>query len=172
MTAKIREAADADAATLARLGAETFIATFGALYAAKDLNAFLAKNHTIDVYRALLADSEFGLWIAETEAGEAVGYAVAGPSSLPVPNPACRSGELARLYLKRDAQGTGLGARLLEVALEFLRGRFDRIYLSVYAENKVAQRLYQRYGFVKIHDYFYEVGAHRDPEWIMELKRA
>lgn len=171
MTAKIRNAVDADAETLARLGAETFIATFGHLYAVKDLNAFLASNHTVDIYRSMLADPEFSVWIAETDTGEAVGYAVAGPSSLPVPDPAPHSGELARLYLTKEAQGAGLGARLLDVALEFLRCRFDRIYLSVYAENEVAQRLYRRYGFVKICDYFYAVGDHRDPEWIMELKR-
>ncbi|NWG91844.1 MAG: GNAT family N-acetyltransferase [Parvularculaceae bacterium] len=172
VTAKIRNAVDADADRLARLGAETFIATFGHLYAAKDLNAFLAKNHTVDVYRSLLADPEFMVFIAETDAGEAVGYAVAGPSSLPVPDPGPHSGELARLYLTKEAQGAGLGARLLEVALEFLRDRFERIYLSVYAENAHAQRLYRRYGFVKIRDYFYKVGDHLDPEWIMELKPA
>jgi ribosomal protein S18 acetylase RimI-like enzyme len=80
------------------------------------------------------------------------------------------SGELSRLYLRKSAQGGGLGARLLETALEFLRDRFEHVYLSVYAENTVAQRLYGRYGFVKVHDYFYRVGDHLDPEWIMKLK--
>lgn len=172
MAIEIRQALEEDAQTLAALGAETFIATFGRLYPEKDLNAFLAKNHAASVYAQLLRDPEYGLWIAETPEGEAIGYAVAGPCSLPVPNLPAKSGELARLYLKKGVQGGGLGARLLEVALEFLRDRFEHVYLSVYAENFVAQRLYRRFGFVKIHDYFYWVGDHADPEWIMELKDA
>ncbi len=170
MTATIRQAFDEDAETLARLGAETFTAAFGPLYPPSDLNSFIETNHSADAYRVLLAKPEFGLWIAESEEGGAVGYAVAGPSKLPVPGSPPGSGELARLYLLKGAQGGGLGARMLEVALEFLRDRFERVYLSVYAENHVAQRLYARYGFVKIHEYFYRVGNHADPEWIMELK--
>ncbi len=169
MNVEIRLALEEDAQTLAALGAETFVATFGHLYGEKDLNAFLAKNHTAGVYEALLRDPDYGLWISETPQGEAIGYAVAGPCSLPVPDLPVKSGELARLYLKKGVQGGGIGARLLEPALEFLRDRFDHVYLSVYAENAVAQRLYQRFGFVKIHDYFYMVGDHADPEWIMEL---
>lgn len=170
MDIDIRPALEEDAKTLAALGAETFSASFGHLYDEKDLKAFLAKNHTAGVYAALLRDPDHGLWIAETPAGEAIGYAVAGPCGLPVPDCPSNAGELSRLYLKKGVQGGGIGARLLEAALEFLRDRFDRVYLSVYAENAVAQRLYQRFGFVKIHDYFYMVGDHADPEWIMELK--
>ncbi len=169
MTVEIRPALAKDAQTLAALGAETFVATFGRLYKQKDLDAFLVKNHAASVYAQLLSDPDYGLWIAETPEGEAVGYAVAGPCSLPVPELPANSGELARLYLKKGVQGGGLGARLLEVALEFLQNRFEHVYLSVYAENFGAQRLYGRYGFVKILDYFYMVGDHEDPEWIMEL---
>lgn len=168
--ADIRPAFEEDAEALAAIGAETFIATFGHLYGERDLNFFLKKNHAADTYRNLLANPEYGLWIAQSENGEVVGYAVAGPCSLPVPNLPENSGELARLYLKKGSQGGGLGARLLEVALEFLKDRFAHVYLSVYAENAVAQRLYQRFGFVKVHDYFYMVGDHADPEWIMEWR--
>lgn len=172
MTSVIRQAFEEDAPILAKLGAETFMATFGHLYDARDLKTFLEKSHSQKVYEDLLRDPEYGLWIAESEKGEALGYAVAGPCSLPVPDMPPNSGELVRLYLKKGAQGGGLGARLLEIALEFLRDRFEHVYLSVYAENFVAQKLYRRFGFVKIHDYFYMVGEHADPEWIMELKNG
>ncbi len=165
----IRHGSHGDAETLARLGTETFCDTFGRLYAESDLSTFLKKNHSVGVYRDLLGDPDWRVWLAEDAAGEAIGYAVAGPCSLPVPGLPPHSGELARLYLKKDSKGTGLGARLLDGALDFLRLRFEHVYLSVYAENAVAQRLYTSRGFVKIHDYFYMVGEHADPEWIMEL---
>ncbi len=155
---------------LSALGAETFTATFGHLYSAENLEKFLRKGHSVEGYRKLARDVESGIWVAEDDRENPVGYAVAGPCTLPVPDLPPKSGELARLYLLGDAKGAGLGARLLEIALDFLHDRFAHIYLSVYRDNTVAQRLYQRYGFVKIHDYFYMVGDHADPEWIMELK--
>lgn len=166
----IREAFEEDAEVLSALGAETFTGTFGHFYSRENLDKFLTKGHSVEVYRKLARDPESGVWIAEDESGKGVGYAVAGPCALPVPDLPAHSGELARLYLLKEAQGTGLGARLLETALDFLRDRFEHVYLSVYRDNTTAQRLYQRYGFVKIHDYFYMVGDHADPEWIMELK--
>ena len=157
---------------LAALGAKTFTDTFGHLYRRDDLEAFLQENHSAAVYQMLLADESFALWIAENDAGEAVGYGVAGPCSLPVPNAPARSGELARLYLLESAQGAGAGRRLAEAMLDWLRARFDHIYVSVYAENFRAQQLYRKLGFAKIHDYFYMVGEHADPEWIMEWRPA
>ncbi len=168
MTAVIRRARADEADALAALGAETFTATFGRLYSQANLDKFLAKNHSPGAYRDLLADAGTAVWIAE-DAGEQVGYAVAGPCTLPVPNLPPNSGELARLYLVKAAQGAGLGKRMLETALEFLRPRYSRIYLSVYRDNLTALRLYERLGFRKIHDYFYMVGDHADPEFIMEL---
>lgn len=167
----IRDARAADAAVLSAVARETFTETFGHLYKPEDLSGFLKKSHAASVYADLLRDEEWKLWIAEDEKGETLAYCVAGPCTLPVPDLPENSGELARLYIRKGGQGMGLGARLLEKALDWMRGRFDHIYLSVYHKNVRAQKLYQRYGFVKIHDYFYMVGNHADPEWIMELRR-
>lgn len=165
----IRAARRNEAEMLSALGAKTFIETFGHFYKAEDLNAFLEKGHSVRVYNDLLANEEWMLWVAEKD-GEALAYCVAGPCTLPVPDMPENSGELARLYILKDGQGMGLGARLLETALDWMRPRFEHIYLSVYHENFRAQKLYSRFGFVKIHDYFYMVGNHADPEWLMELR--
>ncbi len=171
MSFEIRPAFEEDAETLSSLGAETFVATFGHLYSRQNVDAFLAKNHSVDAYRAILSNPECAAWVVESDDGEAVGYAVAGPCTLPAPDMPPNSGELSRLYLRKSAQGGGIGARTLEAALDFLNDRFEHVYLSVYRDNVVAQRLYERYGFEKVHDYFYMVGDHADPEWIMKLRR-
>lgn len=167
----IRRAGPDDAETLAALGAETFTETFGHLYKEEDLSAFLKKNHAPHVYRRILADPSFAVWLAEGADGRAGGYAVAGPCALPVPDMPENAGEIVRLYLRESFQGAGLGARLLKTALDWLAPRYGRIYLSVYEGNPRAQKLYERFGFVKIHSYYYMVGDHADPEWIMELRR-
>lgn len=166
----IRPARRDEAHVLAEIGASTFIDTFGHLYREEDLSAFLKKNHSRAAYDDLLADEFCSVWVAEDAEGRAVAYAVAGPCTLPVPDKPENAGELSRLYLAKEAQGAGLGEEMARLALAWLEARFGRIYLSVYAENVRAQRLYERLGFVKIHDYFYMVGEHADPEWIMELK--
>jgi ribosomal protein S18 acetylase RimI-like enzyme len=168
----IRRAAPADAFLLSRLGADTFESAFGHLYAPSDLHTFLAEHHSQSVYAELLADPGFAVWIAEDAAGAPLGYAVAGPNSLPVPDAPEDSGELARLYLRREARGRGIGEQLLKAALAFLTERPRRVFLGVYSQNFGAQRLYERHGFVKIGEYRFMVGAHADREWIMELKAA
>ena len=161
------KAADA----LAGLGAASFIEAFGDLYRKADLDAFLRENHAPENYRRLLVDPRRRVWTARDETGAFVAYAVAGNCTLPVEAMPPRSGELSRLYVLSAHQGSGLGRRLLETALDWLEARFDHLYLSVYAENHGAIRLYGRYGFEKIADYAFMVGDHADPEHIMKRIR-
>lgn len=171
MAAEIRAANPADADRLSRLGRATFTETFGHLYNPSDLSAFLDASHSEATYRSLFDRGDYGIWIATVD-GEDAGYCVAGPNGLPAPGAPENAGELARLYFLKPYQKIGLGGRMLDLALAWLDERYDRIFLSVYAENFAAQQLYRRRGFVKVHDYFYMVGEHADPEWIMERNPA
>ena len=163
----IRRAGAADAETLAEISATTFAETFGRLYPAEDLAAFLREKHAPAKAAAELADPAIAAWLAEEE-GVAVGYALAGPCALPHPDvtPAC--GELRRIYVRREKQGGGLGRRLLEVALEWLEAEGPRnLWLGVWSENLGAQRLYARHGFKKVGEYGFRVGGSVDHEFIM-----
>jgi ribosomal protein S18 acetylase RimI-like enzyme len=161
----IRFASAADAECLAALGGETFCETFSHLYPPQDLADFLAEAHVAARYAAWAADPAYRIWIAE-QAGEAVGYALAGPCHLPHPEvtPAC--GELWRIYVRRRMQGSGLGGRLLELALDWLAAPARRLWLGVWSENYGAQRLYARHGFEKVGEYEFPVGRTRDHEFI------
>ena len=162
----IRTAEGADLPALALLGAKTFVDTFGFQYSEADLEAFLIKNHTLTVYRKLFNDPRYAIWVAE-QAERLVGYSVAGPSSLPVPQPAALDGEIKRLYVHRDYQNAGLGSLLLAPTLDWLKANYRALYLSVYAENHGARRLYERHGFALHHRYEFMVGDHADPELIL-----
>ncbi len=166
----IRRAQASDAKTVSRLGTATFVETFGHLYKEEDLSAFLQKSHSVAAYETLLADPAWAVWIVGGDSGP-FGYSVAGPCTLPVPDMPESAGELSRLYLLKEHQGSGVGGRLLNATLDWLYEHFEHVYLSVYAENYGAQRLYARHGFEKVCDYFYMVGEHADPEWIMGRAR-
>ncbi|GGY46674.1 GNAT family N-acetyltransferase [Parvularcula lutaonensis] len=164
--AVITRAGPGDEADLADLGARSFSETFAHLYSLEDLQLFLAKAHSVAAYEQILSDAGSAVWIARTPRGEAVGYAVAGPCSLPVDDMAANAGELGRLYVLKSHQGQGLGVKLLEKALGWLKRQYGPLYISVYSENHGAQRLYRRYGFDKIKEYKYMVGNHADREFL------
>jgi ribosomal protein S18 acetylase RimI-like enzyme len=167
MESRIRRATSEDARTLADLGARTFVESFGHLYAPEDLQAFLDESHSQAAYARSLADPRYAIWIAERDDGTAIGYAQAGPCGLPHADVKPGDGELKRLYLARDAQGGGVGARLFDEALRWLERDGPRaLWISVWSENFGAQRFYARYGFAKAGEYDFIVGRQRDHEFI------
>lgn len=162
----IRRATPEDAATLAELGARTFVETFGHLYAPQDLQAFLDDSHSEATYAAALADPDYALWIAERD-GHAIGYAQAGRCRLPHPDVKPEDGELKRLYLLKSAQNGGVGNALFAQALAWLeRGGPRTLWISVWSENLGAQRFYERHGFGFVAEYEFPVGAQRDREFM------
>ncbi len=160
-----RRAQPSDAESLAQLGRETFTQTFGHLYPAEDLAAFLADAHTPGRYLGWMADSVHAVWVIE-HGGALAGYALTGPCHLPHPEVTAGCGELYRLYVRGDAQGQGLGARLLDVALGGLARPGRRLWLGVWAENHRAQAIYASRGFKKVGAYEFPVGRTRDREFI------
>ena len=163
----IRRAAPADAETLAALGARTFSETFAHLYAPEDLAAFLDEAYGLARTRADLADPRKASWLVE-DAGEAIGYALAGPCALPHPEVTAGCGELKRLYFIRGRQGGGLGGRLFAEAMRWLQAEGPRtVWIGVWSENHGAQRFYARHGFEKAGEYGFPVGATVDREFIL-----
>lgn len=162
----IRLAKADDANVLESLGRETFTETFGHLYPAKDLAAFLDSAHPAENYRTWIASDAYGVWIAE-QAGQAVGYAVAGACDLPHPEVTSSCGELKRIYLLNRAQNSGAGTRLLNTCFDWLVRPGRRLWIGVWSENYGAQRLYQRHGFTKVGEYEFPVGEVRDREFIL-----
>ena len=166
MTATIRRAIPADAATLVELGASTFIETFGHLYRPEDLQAFLDESHSPGAYAKVLASPDYALWICERD-GVAIGYAQAGPCGLPHADVSAGDGELKRLYLRSEAQNGGAGRALMDAAMAWmLRDGPRPLWLSVWSENLGAQRFYARYGFAFVDEYEFPVGAQRDREFM------
>ncbi|MDP8916889.1 MAG: GNAT family N-acetyltransferase [Pseudomonadota bacterium] len=168
---RIRRAGPADAETLAALGWETYVETFvegfAIPYPCEDLAAFRAQSYSPDGNRPRLSDPAQAVWFAEDEAGRAVAYAAAGPAAVPHPEVLPADGELQALYVRREAQGSGLGRTLMNLAMGWLEASGPRtLWLSVWSGNHRAQRLYAAYGFDKVGEYAFPVGRWRDHEFI------
>lgn len=163
----LRRATAEDASRLTEIGRRTFVETFGHLYPAADLEAFLGDAHSLERACADLVDPLRAVWLAERD-GNVVGYALAGPSDLPNPDVTARCGELKRLYLLREAQNGGLGGQLCATAISWLlRDGPRNLWIGVWSQNLGAQRFYARQGFEKVGEYGFPVGRTVDREFIL-----
>ena len=124
----IRPARLADAAALAVLGRQTFVDTFvegfSIPYPADDLAAFLDKSFSVETISSKLVEPGTAWWVAERD-GAILGFANTGPNTLPHPDARPSHAELRRLYIGRDAQGLGLGTKLLKLALDWMETHTD-----------------------------------------------
>jgi len=169
---RIRRAQAADAVPLAALAGTTFADTFGHLYPPEDLAAFITHYQSVETYARVLADPDVGVWLADVDDNDCVGFVSAGRCKLPVQDMHPGAGVIRQLYVLNAFQKHGLGSRLLQVALTWLDERkFEPLYVGVWSENHGAQRLYERYGFSKCGEYEFPVGNTRDREFILSRAR-
>ncbi len=162
----------ADLECLVAIGRDTFTEKFAHLYTAEDLETFLAAAHSREWYDAAIADPSVGVWlIRDKEADEGANvaaYGVCGPNALPIKRPTPKAAEIKRVYVRDAYQNKRLGRRLMDVMLDWLDEMgLHPVYVGVYSDNRSAQRFYGAYGFVKVGEYEFLVGRHRDREFIL-----
>ena len=168
-----RRAGEPDATTLSRLGRATFRETFGHLYPEEDLAEYLDRAYDPEETRRTLGDPSWASWIVESPAGQPLGFATAGPCSLPHPAVSGASLELKRFYLVRAAQSRGLGGVLFDQVMAWMAERSPPdIWIGVWSENDGAQRFYARRGFETIGEYGFPVGRTLDREFILRRRPA
>ncbi|MDV3458996.1 GNAT family N-acetyltransferase [Sphingomonas sp. HF-S4] len=162
-----RHATPADLPAIDALFRESFVATFGHLYSAENLAAFLGK-FTPEAWTHEYAKPGNLFRLAEDGDG-LVGYCAIGQVTLPI-EPGPPAIELHQLYLAERGKGSGAAQSLMTWALETARTQdFARIVLSVFVDNHRAKRFYERYGFVDRGPYTFMVGDHADEDRLMSL---
>jgi predicted N-acetyltransferase YhbS len=163
-----RDATSDDAPAIDAVFRQSFIDTFGHLYAPEDLAAFLAR-FTGEAWRDELTDPDYAFRLAEDE-GALAGFAKISSVTLPV-EPARPALELRQLYVLGRWHGAGIAPELIAWALAEARRRgAEELYLSVFVGNHRARRFYARYGFEAVGRYDFMVGSHADEDIVMRLE--
>lgn len=167
MPVKLRSATVADVPALSALGRDSFVAKFGHMYRPEDLAAFLEETHSPATVAAELANPGRLYRLAELD-GRLAGYCKLGLScGWPEHARGVHAIELKQLYTDPALTGHGIGAALMDWALEEGRSRgADEMQLSVWSGNHGAQRFYERYGFAKVADITFLVGEQVDEEFL------
>jgi ribosomal protein S18 acetylase RimI-like enzyme len=142
-----RAARPDEAALLTEIGASTFAETFEAANTPVNVAAYMRAAFGEPVQRAELEDPLTTVFFAERE-GDLVGYVMLREGRTPSIVPAEEALEIARLYARRRAVGTGVGAALMQRALAEAaeRGK-DAVWLGVWEHNERAIRFYEAWGF-------------------------
>jgi ribosomal protein S18 acetylase RimI-like enzyme len=163
-----RDARAIDGPALAAMARQSFSETFGMLYSAHDLNAFLDDAFGPNGLSAQLSDPDFTVRLA-LEDGKIIGFVKMGPVTFPGewrPDAI----ELYQFYVLAPWQGKGVAQEMMAWALEHARSHGAKeVILSVYVDNHRARRFYERYGFGEIGRYAFRVGETIDDDRIMRL---
>lgn len=163
-----RAALPADGPELAEMAKRSFTETFGSLYPASDLAAFLDRTFGADGLPSELDDLAFTVRVA-TDDGRIIGFAKLGPVAFPGGWPP-QAIELHQLYVLGGWHGEGVGPALLDWAIATARAAgHSAMLLSVYIDNHRARRFYERYGFEEVGRYEFRVGETIDDDRIMRL---
>ncbi len=169
-TIRLARADDVDALAALKLITfrETFLEDFAIPYPPADLARFETEMYAPERIADELADPGHATWVCEDASGALIAYAHCGPCKLPHPEAGPGAGELYQIYLRRSAQGLGLGRRLLTLSLDWLAKAYPGpAWIGVWSGNLKAQAFYAAAGFRKVGDYHFMVGDHRDDEYIL-----
>lgn len=163
----LRPATPADISALARLGHDSFVAKFGALYRPEDLAVFLAQTYAEEFIAAEMGNPDRLYQLAEQD-GALLAYCKLGLTcSWPKVARGSHVIELKQLYAAPGATGMGIGTKLMDWALAEARARgADEIQLSVFSGNLDGHRFYARHGFAKVGDTTFRVGEQLDAEFL------
>jgi ribosomal protein S18 acetylase RimI-like enzyme len=142
-----RAARPDDAALLSEIGASTFTETFEAANTPEDFAVYMAAAFGEDVQRSELESRDTTVFFAE-RAGDVVGYVMLRERTPPASLGLDDALEIARLYARKRALGSGVGAALMQRAIAEAaeRGK-DAVWLGVWDRNERAIRFYESWGF-------------------------
>lgn len=142
----IRSACRGDVSTIAVINVRGWQAAFRDIIPDDFLDRMNPEERQSFVGQMIERGSPYHVAVAE-DGGEVVGYVMLGP---PISGDLESSAihELYSLYVEPDRIGTGIGRRLMDHALEYLRhGDWDEAVLWTFQDAQPTSRFYERAGW-------------------------
>jgi ribosomal protein S18 acetylase RimI-like enzyme len=171
MTISIRRPSAADAPALSRLAASTFRDTFEGDNTPEDIARYVTDAFTPEQQSAEITDPAGIVLVAEhlpeSGAPELVGYAhlLEGPVPDAVSGPSPM--ELKRIYVARAWHGHRVAQGLMDASIEAARARgVQTLWLGVWERNPRAVAFYAKYGFTRVGEHTFVLGADVQTDWV------
>jgi ribosomal protein S18 acetylase RimI-like enzyme len=158
MIATIRLAKPEDAPGIGKVQVDSWRSSYKGLVA-DDFLAALSYQRRTQVWSQNLSNPQNTgfLYVAETRPGDMVGFVAAGPEREGDPT---YRGELYAIYLLQQAQGQGLGRKLVDIVMRELCERgFSAMLLWVLKDNRPARKFYEALGGEYLREKPIEIGS-------------
>jgi ribosomal protein S18 acetylase RimI-like enzyme len=163
----VRRAGPDDAEILSRIGTRSFRNAYEGTASAEDLLSHLDDFCGPEVVRTEL--NRPGRWyLLASIGGEPAGFVKIRDGESPECVKAGKVLELQQVYVAPDKQRHGLGAHLIDAALNL--GGFMGVsgfWLSVWQEAPWAVNAYSKYGFEKVGTAEFRLGSTVHTDWVM-----
>ena len=165
----IRKATPDDSDMLASLGRKAFYEAFGQYNDPGDMQAYLDLAFNPENIREQLSDRNNTFLIASRQS-EPVGYAkLKRHSSVPELRGE-HAIQLERIYALQDFLGKKVGKTLMEECVHLSRKEdYQKMWLSVWQENKRAIAFYEKWGFKVIGFKQFIIGKEVNNDFVMAM---
>lgn len=163
-----RRATAEDAGTIARIGAETFEAAFGADNTPEDMLEYLSASFNVQTIQSDLEDDSSS-YLLGYENRNVFGYAMFREGDPPESVGGPRPIELVRFYIVEEVIGQGYGSELMQACIDdATKGGYTPIWLGVWEKNERAIGFYKKWGFQKVGMKQFVLGSDVQTDVIME----
>ncbi len=161
-------AAAQHSAILASLSQQTFVDAFGEDNNPADLNAYVSQAFSEATIRQELLDVSSAFYLAYLHE-EPIGYLKLRRGGTPRVLQDYKALELQRIYVQQRAVGRGIGARLMQTAVDYAhQAGCHVLWLGVWEHNPLAIAFYQKWGFTKFDTHSFMIGRDAQTDWLMQ----
>lgn len=166
----LKKLVPSDLHELQEISRTTFRETFEAHNSAEDLNKYLHEQLSLDKLSKEIQHPDSAFYFAEIN-HEAAGYLKLNWGSAQTELIDRSAFEIERIYVLKKYLGKGLGAFLMDAALEIAyKMKPSYIWLGVWEKNERAIRFYEKYGFRVFSSHVFTLGEDKQTDLLMKLE--
>lgn len=168
MSLTLRSATTQDAELIADISRKTFYDTFAQDNTEADMQKFLGEQFTKGRLMLEVGEPQNDFFLAYVD-DKVAGYLKLRDGKVPAELKDVPSLEVARLYVLQEFLGKGVGAFLMNVAINTaLEKGKEILWLGVWEKNERAIAFYTRYGFQKFGEWDFLLGNDLQKDWLMK----
>lgn len=156
-----------DAGAVQRVAEATYRETFGPVNTADNLEAYVHECLS-EARLAVELGCGDSIFVLAEDAGGPAGYLKMNLGAAQTELQDEKALEIERIYVLARAQGTGLGQRFMDFALDEARRRgLGWVWLGVWEHNERALRFYEKNGFARFGQHIYRLGADEQLDYML-----
>ena len=166
----ISKAGIQDLKQLQEISTETFVQTFAEVNTKEDMEKYLSEHLSLSKLSAELNNAESDFYFAQLN-DQVIGYLKTNSGAAQTELKEADGLEVERIYVLKKYLGKGLGAFLMNAALEIAyKLKPSYIWLGVWEKNERAIRFYEKYGFRVFSSHVFTLGEDRQTDLLMKLE--